>query len=80
MKEKFIVFNNIQELFNIPSFLFDNSVEMRNHLITCGMHSFSINFCPRFGQFWLQDLHTELKRLLKEKNLSVFSIKKKVLT
>ena len=31
MKEKFIVFNNIQKLFNISSFLFENSVETRNH-------------------------------------------------
>ena len=47
MKEKFIVFNTNQELFNISSFLFDKLAEMRNHLITCGTHSFSINFCLR---------------------------------
>ena len=35
MKEKFIVFNNIQELFNISSLLFDNLLETRNHLIIC---------------------------------------------
>ena len=58
MKKKFIVFNNIQELFNISSFLFDNLVETRNHLSTCGTHSFSINFCSRLSQFLLQEWDT----------------------
>ena len=48
MKEKFIVFNKIIELFNISSFLFDYSAET------------SVNFYPIFGQFLLQDLHTWL--------------------
>ena len=54
------VFNILTELFNISSFLFDIPSEMRNNLITHGMHSFRINFCPSFLQFLLKGSHTRV--------------------
>ena len=49
-----IVFNILTKLFNIFSFLFDNPTETRNNLITRGTHSFKVNFCPTFLQFFLR--------------------------
>ncbi len=41
-------------------FLFDNLKETRDNLITRGTHSFTVNFCTTFLQFFLKGSHTRV--------------------